>query len=116
MQFWETIPLVLRRQRLWFKSWISEQYSFAAGIPSPAAELKNASDQSKVYRLLSTFAGKLPAPMKNLARHMRRRQIYKGHFLAFEGLVDSSELDVYLKKGHNIIGIYSDLFIKSKWQ
>lgn len=64
----------------------------------------------------------LPQPLAEQLRPIRWRwnssrnyDIHEQHFLAFAGLVPRHLLKDYLARGYNIIGIFSDLYIKDEW-
>lgn len=115
VKFWEIVPLALRRERIWFKNWISEQYACNAKNQNNATSLKNAGDPSMILEAARTIAKKLPAPTFNAIQAIWRKRPKPNHFLAFEGLIPEQDMDKYRNSGSNIIGIYSDLFISEKW-
>ncbi len=115
VKFWEFVPLALRRERVWFKDWISDQYASHAVNQTDAKILKNAGDPSKIIKILHILAKKLPAPASKFIKYIWRKKPNPNHFLAFEGLVSEFELKKYKANKFNIIGIYSYLYISNKW-
>ena len=115
MKFWEDVPLALRRERFWYKNWVTTQYAHNVEDQKSANSLSNADDPSALRKVLIRIAKHLPKPAHNTLRQLWRRKLRPRHFLAFEGLTPESEIKKYLDKDFNIIGIYSDLFISKKW-
>ncbi|MGM0914235.1 MAG: asparagine synthase-related protein [Pseudomonadota bacterium] len=116
VRFWQDVPLALRKERFWFKKWIDRQYSAVVGDSIVGAEnLGNAADHSKIMGILIYLVKQLPKPMRNVLTKVWRSRTARKHFLAFEGLISDGDVDSYLDRNYNMIGIYSDLFIKSKW-
>jgi len=115
LQFWESVPLILRKKRVWFVAWIDDKYKESSPAMSSKDDLGNAAEQSMLFKTLVKIAKKLPSPIQHkLKRNLHRRKV-KSHSLAFEGLVTDGNLKSYLSKKYNMIGIYSELYIKSKW-
>lgn len=112
--FWEGVPLVLRKNRTWFKQWITKLYLENSNEPQQQV-INNASDASKTYETLKKIARLLPDPVFKIIKKAQRKSSYENHFLAFGGLVKNEKLKLYQKNNYNIIGIYSDLFIKGQW-
>ena len=117
MEFWQNVPLILRKERIWFKKWIVEQYLLNA-VNKEDTVKNNAGDSSGVFKLAKNIAAYLPAPIYKIiqnARNVRTKNNYSNHFLAFGGLVNQDKLSSKMEKGSNIIGIYSELFINNEW-
>lgn len=115
VRFWEGVPLALRKERVWFKEWISSQYAAVAKIQPAAKNMKTPDDFSRIYKIAQKVGRMLPGFISEPVKRMRYKHACNNHFLAFEGLIDSRELNQYLKMKFDIIGIYSDLYIKNKW-
>lgn len=117
VRFWETVPLSLRRKRIWFKEWIQEKYAEESG-DNFSRQLQNASENvlpSLGLRIAKKLMHILPKFMVEVVRRSRNRQLYANHFLAFDGLMSDDQLHEYVSLNYNIIGMYSDAYIKSKW-
>jgi len=115
VKFWQEVPLEMRKERIWFKNWIDIQYRKTADSMESATNLGNAADQPKHLATLIETAKILPSPLQSFLKKIWRARKTQNHFLAFEGLVTGGEIQSYLSNQYNIIGIYSDLYIKSKW-
>ncbi|MNB80661.1 asparagine synthetase B [compost metagenome] len=115
VKFWEGVPLSLRKERIWYNNWISEQYFKDSAHDEENQVKNNASDTSIFYGLAKKLVNLLPIPVHTLIKNMRRNKIYQSHFLAFGGLVNSDDFKAYTNKNYNIIGIYSELFINRTW-
>jgi asparagine synthase (glutamine-hydrolysing) len=122
MGFWEKAPLELRRERHWFISWIKEQYAKYAEPESAEPSLSNASEELTRFkfarRILSALPSAVEKSVRKIAATLRkhiRLEMYKEHFLGFGGLVPRDKLKNYLNHNYNIIGIYSDLYLKDQW-
>jgi len=123
IRFWENVPLSLRESRKWFIDWVDGQCREEGIKTFSLNEVKTASNLNKLKKLLKPFFEQLPVPLTNkLSKAMRWAECrflnkgFEGHFLAFEGLIPKSKLDKYFILGYNILGVYSDLFLKGKWE
>lgn len=118
VQFWERVPLSLRKNRIWFKRWIQQQYAEVSG-DIDLIKLKNASEamssESLSIKIAKRIALFFPSPLIGKLKKYRQLKIYRNHFLAFQGLISDEQLSLYLSKDYNIIGIYSDVQINGKW-
>jgi asparagine synthase (glutamine-hydrolysing) len=123
VHFWESVPLALRRERKWFKEWIDAQYLAIGGRPlttyiaAPAKIQRTLVDRVKNQARLflpRVLADQLRA-IKWRLKSGKNSAVHQQHFLAFAGLVPRSQLENYLARGYNIIGIYSDLYIRKEW-
>lgn len=117
VRFWEKVPLALRKERVWFKKWIQQQYADASGCEN-LNNLGNDDDANSSYlfhSLAKKLASKLPESFMNKIKTIQKNKSYKNHFLAFNGLVSDEEFDKYISDGFNIIGMYSDAEINGKW-
>lgn len=114
-KFWEGIPLKLRKERAWFNKWIEEQYSEFDKDSVLRKNLGNAADHPRYIKKLIKVSKKIPAPLRDILRESWRTKKAEKHFLGFEGLVTSGNLRKYLKKKYNFIGIFSELYLNSKW-
>lgn len=112
VDFWQGVPLELRRGRAWYIDWVQGVYARVAGASH--ATLTNAGDRGLVISFLIALAKKFLRPWIGLMRGLRSSFGWR-HPLAFESLVDPHELKVYYSKGYNILGVYADLFIKGRW-
>ncbi len=123
VRFWEGVPLELRKGREWFIDWIDEQYEAISGRPL-VSNTDTAPKQRPPFRnhLKKITRKILPQLIVDHSRLIKWRlisdknyQIHQRHFLAFAGLVPRHKLKNYLAQGFNIIGIFSDLYIKDEW-
>lgn len=117
IRFWQDVPLALRKKRIWFKSWIQQQY---AGVSDEASALHlgNGGDvfaTSPLIKLGKRMAPVLPQVLVRVLKKWRQRRVYSNHFLAFEGLISEGQFSDYSSRGYNIIGMYSDAEIYDKW-
>lgn len=115
IQFWQNVPLSLRKHRSWFKQWISEKYSEQAYNNGSHNILNNASDPSWPQATFSKISASLPNSIKHKIKKIIKRKPSQNHFLGFEGLTSQNLYQNYLQKNYNIIGIYSDLYLKNEW-
>ncbi|MEX5686807.1 asparagine synthase-related protein [Pseudomonas silesiensis] len=115
VKFWEGVPLALRKERIWFKNWITEQYLSVSAHDEENQVKNNASDTSILYGLAKRLVKRLPESTLTLIKKMRRNKIYNSHLLAFGGLINPDDYITYTNKNYNLIGMYSVLFIKGKW-
>lgn len=123
MKFWEKVPLVLRRERKWYKDLVSELFHFEANQGGRIALMGNATDNQKENKVISwirKMSWRLPhlvrAPVRNIYRNLYHpERQYDKHFLAFGGLIERAMLYDYLLSGYSIIGIYSILYINGTW-
>ncbi|MCY1237684.1 hypothetical protein D9M72_503920 [compost metagenome] len=115
LEFWQLIPLQLRKGRLWYKDWITLEYAFTVGRSLSLAEQENASEQKDRLQFLRLMAKKIPKSFLNGLRKVRQKRGLDRHFLAFQGLITDGDVDGYISREMNIIGIYSELFIRGKW-
>jgi asparagine synthase (glutamine-hydrolysing) len=117
VKFWESVPLKLRKQRLWFIDWIIKRSAATSVFDKKLKELRNASDSSSFMGvcLAKKIVTMLPIKILQAIKIKRSYRLNKNHFLAFAGLVPENALKAYIKNQYNIIGIYSDLFISGKW-
>lgn len=112
IEFWQRVPLELREGRNWYIDWVQTSY---AGVAGPQrVVLANAGDRSRAVTFLIAFAKDLLHPWVGALRGLRSLLGWR-HPLAFESIVDPHELKAYYGKGYNILGIYSELFIKGRW-
>lgn len=115
LEFWQLIPLQLRKGRLWYKDWITLEYASTVGRSLSLAEQENASEQKDRLQFLRLMAKKIPKSFLNGLRKVRQKRGLDRHFLAFQGLITDGDVDGYISREMNIIGIYSELFIRGKW-
>ncbi len=115
VKFWHDVPLTLRKERAWFNSWIDEQYNLLSRKVTSNAPLGNATDPSAQIRMLKFIFELLPRSLRKKLREIWHSKTASSHFLAFEGLVTEGEVNDYIVNGYNLIGIYSQLYIKNKW-
>ncbi len=115
VKFWEAVPLSFRDQRWLCKQWITEQYTAQVGEHDETSRLKNASDHSFLLGLMKIIAKKMPQVIFEKIKIARDQRKTRGHFLAVKGLVPEKDLDGFMSKQYNIIGIYSELYLTGKW-
>lgn len=114
IRFWQGVPLVLREERRWYVDYVTEIYYQQSnitrlGIPG------NPSDLPKPIKKIRDILLWMPRFISDPIRNLRREVVLKSHFLAFGGLVNSEQLKSYTSQGFNIIGIYSDLYLRDIW-
>lgn len=116
VRFWQRVPLTLRKERIWFKSWIEKQYlTVVSNNKVGAKSFGNATDHSRMVSAIIFLVKKMPKSIQDVLIKKWRSKKSKKHFLAFEGLVPDDKIDYYFNKNYNIIGVYSDLYIRSEW-
>lgn len=115
LRFWQEVPLDLRKGRVWFKSWIDEQYAILTSEVDLGGTLGNAADNPKSLEMLKVISNILPLSIKNYLVTLWASRKAKNHFLGFEGLVTEGDVKRYYLEGYNMIGIYSLLYIKGRW-
>lgn len=115
INFWQKVPLSLRKERKWFKDWIAKQYDSQIGGLIKPGNLKNAADHSLIILMLKTIAETLPRPLFYAIKKRWEQKKICSHILALDGLVPPSEISKYLQKQYNIVGIYSHLYISGMW-
>lgn len=115
LHFWEKAPLIIRKERIWFKAWIKKIYAAVASEDLSSA-LGNSADRSIPVRG-GVYVVKKIFP-KFVIRKIYRSyyiHLYNRHPLAFNGLVDKRSLESSMRAGYNIIGVYSQLFLDGRW-
>ena len=122
VRFWESVPLILRKKRHWFKRWIQQEYAKYAELNPDEALLANASEVNVQISLARKIYYSLPGSIKKFIREyvafLRKGpsvEHLQSHFLAFGGLVPQYMLEDYVNQKYNIIGIYSDIYLKNQW-
>lgn len=115
VKFWERVPLVLRKDRDWFKKWIVDFYASQTTAQAEAKLLKNASENNSIKSFIFKIANSLPAQLKEPLKKIWLNKVLNHHFLGFEGLITDGNKSDYLARNYNIIGIYSELYIKGNW-
>lgn len=122
VRFWESVPLILRKKRHWFKRWIQQECAKYAELSPDEALLANASEVNAQNSLARKIYYSLPGSIKQFIREyaafLRKRpsaEHLQSHFLAFGGLVPQYMLKDYVNQKYNIIGIYSDIYLKNHW-
>lgn len=115
VKFWERVPLVLRKDREWFKKWIIDFYAINSTSQAEAKLLRNASENNSIKSFILKMANSLPVQIREPLKKIWRKKVLDSHFLGFEGLITSGNKNDYLAHKYNIIGIYSELYIKGKW-
>ena len=116
VNFWERVPLVLRKDREWFKKWIIDFYAIQSSSLTVAKPLGNASESNSVKSLIFKIAKCLPSQIREPLKKIWFKKTFDRHFLSFEGLITSGNKSDYFARGYNIIGIYSYLYIKGEWK
>ena len=114
MQFWQGVPLSLRKERRWYVDYVLEIYYQKTRVAKSDIP-GNASDVSNLMKMARNLLLKMPKSISAPIRNLRRKIALESHFLAFGGLVRSEQLKSYTSQGFNIIGIYSDLYLRGTW-
>lgn len=122
VRFWEKVPLVMRKKRKWYVAWINKVFIQYTNLDTGNISLANASESLGRFPLARNILDRMPTPValmiraitSPLLRH-RTLDFYNNHFLALGGLVPQHKLKEYLDNSYNIIGIYSDLYLKNQW-
>ena len=109
MNYWRAAPLALRAGRAFFISFIQRQYAATAALNGPLPQ--NASDRPA----RRAIAQLLPRWVKDGLRRWIGRTDLHQHPLRFAALVPRSRLGDMLKTKHNIIGMYSRLYLEGEW-
>jgi len=115
VEFWENVPLPLRRGRLWYNYNVSKLYAELTDSKYHSFGQQNAGDISVGREFLKRGYHKLPLCIKD---YLYKRKLYKElktHHLALGGLIDLNQLHKRIRRGNNIIGIYSESFLSDSW-
>jgi asparagine synthase (glutamine-hydrolysing) len=116
VRFWQTVPLDLRRKRLWYIDYVSRQFSRHAELVGyGTTELNNASDPS---RLLSTI-GRLPGrqllrrirPLRNFLRLLLRLRADQNR-QGWEGWFDEGAYADMQARGMTVNGMVAVEFLR----
>lgn len=117
MMLWEKIPLSDRINRLLYISYVD-------GVFDSVKEVDFFSKQGSMLSNRNIFLKKI---LNNLLPELfydyfidklekkLNKISYNNHFLKFESLMSSDDMNFYIKNNYTIIGMYSDLFLKKKW-
>lgn len=114
MRVWEAVPLKYRIGKSIYKEYVNKQFHDSSIVKLEIND--NASDRTLFRHFLSMVIPKITP--KNIIKRVNRiriKKIYENHFLRFGSLISEKELNHYVKNDYNIIGMYSDLFLKDKW-
>lgn len=114
MRVWEAVPLEYRIGRLVYKEYVNKQFYDSSTVKLEINN--NASDRTLFRHFLSIFIPKMtPKTVMKRINRVRFKKLYNNHILKFGSLISEKELNYYIKNDYNIIGMYSDLFLKNKW-
>ena len=115
VDFWRSVPIQLRVDRRFYRDFVDKIYSCSvvlSGNSVPVEIMKRDRARPGSPRAL---LGRFMRKFFQVAVRRRTLNQYSNHQLAFGGLVSDGELSSYVDSGYNIIGIYSELFIRKKW-
>lgn len=117
--FWQKMPLLNRKDRIYLKNYINEVYikNIVKQNIDTSGLLGNSSEVSRVKMLIIKLINFLPVSFKRFLSkiYTRKKTIANKHYLAFDALVDEDILKAYDQKGYSLLGIYTSLYLKSKW-
>ena len=114
MRVWEAVPLEYRVEKLIYKEYVDKKFHDSSVVKVQIGG--NASDRTLFRSFLNIFIPKItPKTVMKKINRVRFKKIYENHFLRFGSLISEKELSHYVKNDYNIIGMYSDLFLKNKW-
>ena len=112
IELWRNMPNIERVDRAIFKEIVSDIYERNSTIKK---NLGNARTQSYFYKFFSRIIKYLPLSFSGILKKLYRIKEYKGHYLAFDAIVEDSDLSKLTKKGYKIIGIYCYKYLKGNW-
>ncbi|PHI38642.1 hypothetical protein CBQ28_03745 [Pseudoalteromonas sp. GCY] len=114
VEFWCEMPLQYRKKRLWYNAYVADRFKSIVGAQSEIAD-KNAADFSFARRLAHRLYQVMPTQLKQFIYGKKLRNDFDNHFLAFGALLSDEQKDEYAKFGYTMIGVYSLLFLQSRW-
>lgn len=117
VDFWLRASLDIKRESAWYQSFVSNYYFDAVRGQSKFPAIRhNATDPPAIRGRLKHLAQKT-FPNWAYARltAQSRYQRIVTHPLHFGALAPRSRVRSYLRKGFNLIGIYSDQFLDDRW-
>lgn len=113
--FWQDVPLFLRKKQRWYKKSVNKLFEDQSEKTGNAMKLNNANDRSFLLGKFIEILKSTPDPIRQRLKRVWSFRKNSNHSLAFEGLVPFGDLKLYIERGFNIIGIFSDLFINKRW-
>lgn len=114
MRVWEAVPLEYRIGKLIYKEYVDKKFHDSSIVKLEIND--NASDRTLFRHFLSIFIPKIiPKTIMKRINRVRFKKLYNSHILRFGSLISEKELSYYVRNDYNIIGMYSDLFLKNKW-
>ena len=105
VQFWQTVPLTLRKGRVWYVTYVNSVYSKLSAT-NRARALPNASET-----FLRTSLGKLPRLSVAIIRKVARRFTKMKSLFALEGRIDRAESSRLTKLGYSFNGVFAKEFL-----
>lgn len=116
VEFWMDVPLPLRRGRDWFKQWIQKIYlaSVSEGFKGKSPE-GNGGDRGLLLGTVKKICKRLfSEEFYRKTRNLIIKDLNKDP-LFFYALIDNQKYHHYVKCQYNVIGAYSDLYLKQLW-
>lgn len=116
MEFWEGVPLVLRKEREWYKSYVSGQFSMHSA-DDQSLSLKNAADQTGVLSLLINSQLGMLARKIGFLRPVGRKVLgseNRKSNLGWEGWYTPEQYADFQQKGISINGMLAVSFVNER--
>ncbi len=115
VDFWEGVPLVLRKEREWYKSFVSGQFSMQSA-DEESARLTNAADVAGIAKFLhqAKFVEKLKkiTLLRNFVRHLIGHGSKRSP-LGWEGWFSDQAFKDYQLKNFSINGMVAAAFLEN---
>lgn len=123
MMLWEEVPLRYRLNRSLYINYVDTIFDSVKEV-----DVFNSKDTTFNADNINVFLKKttkkiinklLPDPLYDHLTDKLKKKLnktsYNNHFLKFESLMSSDDMNYYIENNYTIIGMYSDLFLKRKW-
>lgn len=123
MMPWEEVPLRYRLNRSLYINYVDTIFDSVKEV-----DVFNSKDTTFNADNINVFLKKttkkiinklLPDPLYDHLTDKLKKKLnktsYNNHFLKFESLMSSDDMNYYIENNYTIIGMYSDLFLKRKW-
>jgi asparagine synthase (glutamine-hydrolysing) len=114
VEFWCRVPLLVRKERLWYNEVVSKIYESQAGDRNSLAK-KNAAEKSMFRKLAHATYPILPKYIKKCIYKRKLRADFENHFLQLGSLLSKPQKVENNKYNYTIIGIYNRLYLKNEW-
>lgn len=112
MEFWQNVPLELRKDKKWYVDYVKRTYNSQVD-ENEAIDLCNASDKRKFFPFLSKLVKKLSPKSFPLLRHIYivfYNPISKHHLCSYSKFSENEVMKL-LKKGYTLNGINALMFL-----